>query len=519
MSTPTSESVVLGRGRGRSRRSPRRPSVGAGLYSAVMAEKVGGKQITRMSEDFDRWYVDVVRRAELADYAPVKGCMVIRPYGYALWERVRDVLDAMIKRSGAENMYFPLLIPESFLAKEAEHVEGFAPEVAWVTHGGSKELEERLAIRPTSETIICSLYADWIHSWRDLPVMVNQWANVMRWEKRTRLFLRTSEFLWQEGHTFHETDAEAADEVDTMLECYRALAEDWLAMPVIRGRKTRGETFAGANYTLSIEAMMADGWALQAGTSHHLGQNFTRAYDISFTDRSNTLQHPFHTSWGLSTRIIGAVIMAHGDDAGLVLPPRVAPIQVVVVPITRSNDPEGSQAVMEACRLLEAGAPDAVRLRVDRREGIRPGEKFAHWELRGVPLRLTVGVKDLESGMVTVTRRVDGAAWQAPLDGVMAAVPHLLEEAQTALWDRACRLRDERSIEVATIADLQAAFAERPLFANAPFCGSEACEAMITAAVRALTVRNVRADRSAEGMRCLACGEPATGIALMARAY
>ena len=365
------------------------------------------KAITRKSEDFDRWYTDTVRRAELADYAPVRGCMVIRPYGYALWERIQRALDDMIKRTGHENMYFPLLIPESYLRKEAEHVEGFAPEVAWVTQGGQKELEERLAIRPTSETIICSMFADWIHSYRDLPVLINQWANVMRWEKRTRLFLRTSEFLWQEGHTFHETDAEAAAEVDTMLGCYQELAEEWLAIPVIPGRKTESEKFAGAEYTLSIEAMMSDGWALQSGTSHHLGQNFTRAYGISYSDRENALQNPYHTSWGLSTRVIGGLIMAHGDDSGLVMPPRVAPIQVVVVPVTRSNDPEGAAAVDEACRRIEAEA-GSVRLRIDRRDGIRPGEKYAHWELRGVPLRVTVGARDLAAGQVTVTRRVDG---------------------------------------------------------------------------------------------------------------
>ena len=254
------------------------------------------KSITPQSEDFDRWYVDTVLRAELADYAPVRGCMVIRPYGFALWENTQRALDDMIKRTGHSNMYFPMFIPESFFAKEADHVEGFAPEVAWVTHGGGKELEERLAIRPTSETIICTLYRDWIHSWRDLPVLINQWANMCRWEKRTRLFLRTTEFLWQEGHTFHETDDEAAEEVERMLGCYRELAEEWLAIPVIPGRKTESEKFAGARYTLSIEAMMADGWALQSGTSHHLGQNFTRAYDITYSDRSNTLQHPFQTS-------------------------------------------------------------------------------------------------------------------------------------------------------------------------------------------------------------------------------
>jgi prolyl-tRNA synthetase len=476
------------------------------------------KAITRKSEDFDRWYTEVVRRAELADYAPVRGCMVIRPYGYALWERVQRALDDMIKRTGHENMYFPLLIPESYLRKEAEHVEGFAPEVAWVTHGGDKELEERLAIRPTSETIICSMFADWIHSYRDLPVLINQWCNIVRWEKRTRLFLRTTEFLWQEGHTFHESHGEAAEEVERMLGCYRELAEEWLALPVVAGRKTPGETFAGAEYTLSIEAMMSDGWALQAGTSHHLGQNFTRAYGIGYTDRENAQQHPHQTSWGLSTRVIGGLIMAHGDDAGLVIPPRVAPVQAVVVPVLRSNDPEGSAAVEDACRRIEAGAGD-VRLRVDRREGIRPGEKYAHWELRGAPLRLTVGARDLAEGRVTVTRRVDGESWTEALETVSGRLPALLDEAQARTRSRAAAMMRERTVEVCSLDELRQAFAERPVFANAPFCESPACEEAVTRAAHALTIRVILAERSGEAGRCVACGQPTSETAVIARSY
>jgi prolyl-tRNA synthetase len=416
-------------------------------------------------------------------------------------------------------VYFPLFIPESYLAKEAQHVEGFAPEVFWVTQGGNRELEERLAIRPTSETIICSLYADWIHSWRDLPVLINQWCNVARWEKRTRLFLRTAEFLWQEGHTFHATDEEAAAEVETMLDCYRELAEEWLAMPVIKGRKTESEKFAGARYTLSIEAMMSDGWALQAGTSHHLAQNFTTAYGISYSDRENTQQHPFQTSWGLSTRIIGGLIMAHGDAAGLVLPPRVAPIQVVVVPIVRSNDEEGARAVEAACAQLEREAGDAVRLRVDRRDGMRPGEKFAHWELRGVPLRITVGPKDLADGNVTLVRRIDGDQAAVPLEGLGARLDGLLEAVQAAIRARAQRMLDERSVDVASLDELVGAFAERPVFASGPFCDTKECENAIKAAVHAATVRNLRADRTADGAPCIACGEPTEHVALIARAY
>jgi prolyl-tRNA synthetase len=476
------------------------------------------KSITPQSADFDRWYVDTVLRAELADYAPVRGCMVIRPYGFALWERVQRALDDMIKRTGHDNVYFPLFIPESMFAREAEHVEGFAPEVAWVTHGGGRELEERLAIRPTSETIICSLYRDWIHSWRDLPVKINQWANMCRWEKRTRLFLRTTEFLWQEGHTFHASDEEAADEVATMLGCYRELAEQWLAIPVIAGRKTESEKFAGARYTESIEAMMRDGWALQSGTSHHLGQNFTTAYDITYSDRANTLQHPFQTSWGLSTRIIGAAIMAHGDDSGLILAPRIAPTQVVVVPILRSNDPDGSAVVEEAVRRIERGAGE-VRLRVDRREGVRPGEKYAHWELRGVPLRVVVGAKDLQEGRVTVVRRVDGAEHRPSLDELQQTLPSLLDEAQRLIFERALRERESRSVEVRTLDELRQAFASQPVFASAPFCNSEACETAIKEAVHALTVRVLRSDRDSAGEPCIACGERSSHVALLARAY
>src|SRR4030081_2005765 len=296
------------------------------------------EHITKKSVDFAQWYTDVVRKAELADYTPVRGCMVIRPYGYALWENIQAALDGMIKQTGHSNMYFPLLIPESLLLKEAEHVEGFAPEVSWVTHGGNQKLEERLAIRPTSETIIGTLYKKWIPPTVDLPELINRWANVRRWEMGTRLFLRTAEFLWQEGHTFHATDAETVAEVDRMLDCYRALHEDWLAIPVIKGRKTEAEKFAGAEYTLSVEALMSDGKALQSGTSHHLGQNFTRAYDITYADRENQRSYPFGTSWGLSTRVIGGLIMCHGDDSGLIIPPKVAPIQLVIVPIYRGEE-------------------------------------------------------------------------------------------------------------------------------------------------------------------------------------
>jgi prolyl-tRNA synthetase len=363
------------------------------------------------------------------------------------------------------------------------------------------------------------MYADWIHSWRDLPVKINQWCNVVRWEHRTRLFLRTTEFLWQEGHTFHQLDSEAAEEVDTMLDCYRELTEEWLAIPVIKGRKTESEKFPGARYTVSIEAMMADGWALQSGTSHHLGQNFTQAYGIAYSDRDNQRQHPFQTSWGLSARTVGAVIMAHGDDMGLILPPKVSPIQVIVVPITRSNDESGAAVVEEAVTRIERECPPGVRIRVDRREGMRPGEKYAHWELRGVPLRIIVGAKDLADGNVTVVHRVDGSQDVRPLAGLATSFPDLLATAQQLIFERARRRLAERSVDASTIDELQAAFAERPVFATAPFCNTPACEGVVKAAVHALTVRVLRADRPGGGAPCIACGEPAEFTALLARSY
>lgn len=444
--------------------------------------------------------------------------MVIRPYGFALWENVRDALDGMIKRTGHENMCFPLLIPESFLKKEAEHVEGFAPEVAWVTHGGGKELEERLAIRPTSETIICSLYADWIHSWRDLPVKINQWANIVRWEKRTRLFLRTTEFWWQEGHTFHETSEEASEEVDLMLSCYRELAEEWLALAVVSGTKTASEKFAGAEYTRSIEAIMSDGWALQAGTSHHLGQNFTRAYGIKYAGRDNVEHHPFHTSWGVSTRMIGGLIMSHGDDQGLVLPPRVAPVQVVVIPIVRSGDDSSAEVLSYVDALENELRASGIRVKVDRRDGIRPGEKYAHWELRGVPLRLAVGARDLADGVVTVVRRVDGATWTLPKDAVASTMQQSLDEVQQLMRKKSGDFLAETSREATTLEEVTAAFADGPVFVNAPFCDSPACEIQVKAAAHAITVRCLRQDRSTSSA-CVACGETTDQVALIARAY
>src|SRR5712671_2393552 len=406
-------------------------------------------EITPRSEDFSRWYLDVVRRAELADYSPVKGCMVIRPYGYAIWELLQQAFDREFKRTGHVNAYFPLFIPESLLRKEAEHVEGFAPQVAYVTHGGGEELEERLVIRPTSEAIIGTMYAKWVQSWRDLPILINQWANVVRWEKVTRPFLRTTEFLWQEGHTAHETGVEAEDETLKILHLYKDVLETEMAVPVVEGRKSESEKFAGALRTYSIEALMGDGRALQAGTSHNLGQNFAKAFDITFQARDKSLQHVWGTSWGVSTRLIGGVIMTHGDDSGLILPPLVAPYQVVIVPIGRDN---WRETVLPRAEELRRELADAgVRVTLDEREE-RPGWKFSEWEMRGVPLRIEIGPKDIEKAQVFTARRDTRVKAGVPMDGLAAAVVEILDDIQRSLLERAIRFREEHTQRVASYA-------------------------------------------------------------------
>ena len=411
------------------------------------------ESITPQSEDFGRWYIDVVRRAELADYSPVKGCMVIRPYGYAIWELLQQGLDRRFKATGHVNAYFPLFIPESLLMKEVEHVEGFAPQVAWVTQGGTEPLEERLVVRPTSETIIGTMYAKWIQSWRDLPILINQWANVVRWEKVTRLFLRTTEFLWQEGHTAHETAEEAEQETLKMLGVYKEFAETELAMPVLDGRKTDSEKFAGAVRTYSIEALMGDGRALQAATSHNLGQNFAKVYDIKFQGRDKSLQYVWGTSWGSTTRLIGAVVMVHGDEGGLILPPRIAPYQVVIVPIPRGNWRETVLPKAQAIRdeLVARG----VRVMLDDRDSQTPGWKFNEWELRGVPLRLEIGPKDIEKSQVVLARRDTRQKASTPMEGLTAHVEQLLVEIPKAMFDRAVQFRTEPTREHGSYDDFQ----------------------------------------------------------------
>src|SRR5437870_6336031 len=396
-------------------------------------------EITPRSQDFSRWYVDIVRRAELADYSPVKGCMVIRPYGYAIWELIQQALDREIKATGHVNAYFPLFIPESLLHKEAEHVEGFSPQVTYVTHAGGEELEEKLVVRPTSEAIIGTMYAKWIQSWRDLPILINQWANVVRWEKVTRPFLRTTEFLWQEGHTAHETHDEAQAETLMILDLYARVAEEVLAMPVVKGMKSESEKFAGALRTYSIEALMGDGRALQAGTSHNLGQNFAKAFDITFQARDKSVQHVWGTSWGVSTRLVGGVVMTHGDDSGLVLPPRLAPYQVVIVPIGRDN---WRAAVLPTAKKIEDQLRTAgIRVTLDERDE-RPGWKFSEWELRGVPLRVEIGPKDIEKSAVLVVRRDTRAKQSVPMSGLADSVRTLLDDVQRTLFERALNFRE-----------------------------------------------------------------------------
>src|SRR4051812_2636615 len=472
-------------------------------------------EITPRSEDFSQWYLDVVRRAELADYSPVKGCMVIRPYGYAIWELIQQAFDREFKRTGHVNAYFPLFIPESLLNKEAEHVEGFAPQVAYVTHGGGEELEEKLVVRPTSEAIIGTMYAKWVQSWRDLPILINQWANVVRWEKVTRPFLRTTEFLWQEGHTAHETHDEAEAETLMILDLYAATSERVLAMPVVKGQKSESEKFAGAHRTYSIEALMGDGRALQAGTSHDLGQNFAKAFDITFQARDKTVQHVWGTSWGVSTRLVGGLIMTHGDDSGLVLPPNVAPFQVVIVPIGRDNWRETVlPKAQEIMRELNAAG---IRVTLDDREE-RPGWKFAEWELRGVPLRLEMGPKDIEKSAVLIARRDTREKQSLPMDGLPQRIVQLLDTIQMSMYERARQFRDEHTQSAATYEEFKQILEGRPGFVISPWCGAADCEAQIKTDTQA-TIRNMPIDGATPSGNCVRCDNPAKFQAWFAKAY
>ncbi|HEX5480492.1 MAG TPA: proline--tRNA ligase [Dehalococcoidia bacterium] len=487
------------------------------------AKQHGGKgeaprntAITPQSANFSEWYLDVVLKAELADYTEVKGCMAIRPYGYAIWELIQQAFDRRFKASGHVNAYFPLFIPSSLLMKEKEHVEGFAPQVAWVTRGGDEELAEPLVVRPTSEAIIGTLYAKWIKSWRDLPVLINQWANVVRWEKVTRPFLRTTEFLWQEGHTAHETAGEAQEETLRILALYKECVETELAMPVIDGQKSESEKFAGASRTYSIEALMGDGRALQAGTSHNLGQNFATAFGIQFQGRDKALQHAWTTSWGVSTRLIGGVIMMHGDDNGLILPPRIAPWQVVIVPIPRGN---WQETVLPAARALqEQLQARGLRVKLDDRDAYTPGWKFADWELRGVPVRIEIGPKDIEAAAVMVARRDTRQKQAVPLAGLPDTIARLLDEIQDGLLARARRFRDEHTTRVTSYDAFRKAMEGRPGFVVAGWCGGAACEAQIKADTQA-TLRNIPFAGAGVQGPCVKCGAPSIGEAWFAKSY
>lgn len=480
------------------------------------------KGVTPRSEDYSRWYTDVVRKADLADYAPVRGCMIIKPYGYELWEGIRAGLDRRFKATGHRNAYFPLFIPMSFIEKEAQHVEGFAPELAVVTHGGGKELEEPLVVRPTSETVIGHAYAQWIKSYRDLPVLINQWANVVRWEMRPRLFLRTMEFLWQEGHTAHATAQEAKDETMRMLDVYADFARTDAAIPVIEGRKSAREKFAGAESSYTIEAMVGNTWALQSGTSHYLGQNFAKAFNIQFLDEQNELRLCYTTSWGVSTRMVGGIVMTHGDDTGLRLPPRLAPIQVVIVPIWRK--PEERTAVSERVAEVRGALTAAgVRVHVDDREGITPGFKFNDWEMRGVPLRMEIGPRDVAAGSVVIARRdLPGRDGKETLsaEGLPRAVPQLLDSVQAALLSQATAFRDAHLHEAATYDELKEIVADG--WALIPHCDMPACEERIKdetkASSRCFPIELNR-DWKSGSVRCPVCGEPAVGLAYFGRAY
>ena len=473
-------------------------------------------KITPKSEDYSRWYTEVVRKAELADYTTVKGCMVIRPYGYAIWEKVQQCLDRRIKETGHQNAYFPLLIPESLLKKEAEHVEGFAPQVAWVTQGGDEQLEERLAIRPTSEAIICSMYSKWVRSWRDLPILINQWVNIVRWEKVTRLFLRTTEFLWQEGHTVHASEKEAEEETLRILEVYRDSVENDLAIPVIAGLKTEREKFAGALSTYTIEALMTDGKALQAGTSHNLGQHFAKAFDIRFEDKDQKMKYAWQTSWGVTTRLIGAIIMTHGDDSGLILPPKVAPIQLIIIPIPATGWQEKVLPLVKELerRLKEIG----LRVQADLREVYSPGWKFSEWEMRGVPIRLEIGMREVVEKRVVAARRDTGDRMLLPLDNLEKEIPPLLTEIQNNLFNRAKKFLQDNTHTIDDYDEFKEIINTRGGFIYSFWCGDPECEQKIkeetAATIRCLPLESDHASGS-----CIRCGRPSDQRVYFGKAY
>lgn len=473
-------------------------------------------KITKRSEDYSRWYTDVIAAATLADYSPVKGCMVIRPYGYAIWENIQKYLDKMFKEVGVENAYFPLFIPESFLKKEKEHVEGFSPECAVVTHGGGKQLEEPLIVRPTSETIINSMFSKWITSWRDLPLIVNQWCNIVRWEMRTRLFLRTTEFLWQEGHTAHATEQEAEEQTLKMLDIYQKFVEEYMSIHVIKGLKTEQEKFAGALRTYSIEAMMQDKKALQAGTSHNLGQNFAKAFDIKYQSKEEKLEYVWQTSWGVSTRLIGALIMAHSDDDGLVLPPKIAPIKVVIIPIWKSGD-EKDKVITYSYEIKDK-LKEKFSVKIDSREEYKPGWKFYEWEQKGVPLRIEIGPKDIENNQVTIVRRDTKSKQSYIKDNIVDIVNDLLNSIQLDLFNRSKDFLYKNIYNIDSFSDFEELMSKEGGFVKSHWCGLSECELEIKERTKA-TIRCIPLNNLKEDGKCILCGKPSKERVVFAKAY
>jgi prolyl-tRNA synthetase len=474
------------------------------------------KEITSKEKDFSQWYVDVVRKTELADYTTIKGCMVIRPYGYGLWENMQAGLDRRIKETGHKNAYFPLFIPESLLKKEAEHVKGFAPELAWVTEGGSQKLEERLAIRPTSEAIICSLYSKWVRSWRDLPILINQWVNIVRWEKVTRLFLRTTEFLWQEGHTAHKNEQEAEEETLKILnQVYRDYIENDLAIPVIVGRKTEKEKFAGALHTYTLEALMTDGKVLQAGTSHNLGQNFAKAFNIKYLDEDQQEKYVWQTSWGTTTRLIGALVMVHGDDRGLNLPPKVAPVQVIIIPIM--FDKTKKEVRNKAEDIITILKKD-FRVEIDGRDEYTPGWKFNEWEMKGVPLRLEIGPKDLAKGQVMVVRRDTGEKMAVKEEKLIETVEKLLNNIQENLFNKAKSFLQKNIREVSDYNKFKEVIEKKRGLIKTYWCGNKDCEDKIKEETKA-SIRCIPFEQEEASGKCIYCGKESSTLVYFARAY
>ena len=477
-----------------------------------MADNKMVKEITSMDEDFAKWYTDIVIKAELIDYSSVRGCMVIRPYGYAIWELIQAELDKRFKKTGHQNVYMPMFIPESLLQKEKDHVEGFAPEVAWVTHGGHEKLEERMCVRPTSETLFCEHYKSIIHSYRDLPKLYNQWCSVVRWEKTTRPFLRSREFLWQEGHTIHATAEEAREETTRMLNVYADFAEECLAMPVVRGEKTEKERFAGAESTLTIEALMHDGKALQSGTSHYFGDGFAKAFEIFYTDKENRQVNPFQTSWGCTTRLIGAIIMTHGDNNGLVLPPAVAPIQAVVIPIAQHKE-----GVLDAAKKLTESLGDIRAVCDDSDKS--PGFKFAEYEMKGVPVRIEIGPKDIEAGQCVIVRRDNRQKTVVAIENVKEAVEKALKDVRDALYERALQNRENRTVDCLSLDEFVKTANEQDGFIRAMWCGDRECEDKLKE-VAGVTSRCIPFENNEPiSDRCVCCGKPAKKLVYWGKAY